>query len=375
MISGSDEPGEGEHKLFAYIRNFPIIHELLPTVIYGLDADLIMLTINHLPITKNLYLFRETPHFIKHIDSTLNPDEIYMMDIPELASIITADMNNNKPVNSKQEENRLYDYILLCFFLGNDFMPHFPALNIRTSGIYRLISAYKHVIGNTDKNLTNGRVIYWNNIRKLVEHLSESEYKYIIEEYKKRENGEKRALVIADTPEEQEEKALFIPTTQRQVEKYINPMAPCWEHRYYKSLFHIDIDNDRRKQICINYMEALEWTMKYYTTGCPDWSWYYKYDYAPLLSDLVKYIPVFDTTFVKTQSSIPIHPYIQLAYVLPKESLYLLPEEVKDKLLKNHDEWYGDEWPLQWAFCKYFWEAHAIMPEISLDKLQATIGK
>lgn len=62
ITSCSDECGEGEHKLFEHIRRFPDFHRELNTVIYGLDADLIMLSINHLPISTNIYLFRETPH-------------------------------------------------------------------------------------------------------------------------------------------------------------------------------------------------------------------------------------------------------------------------------------------------------------------------
>ena len=43
--------------------------------------------------------------------------------------------------------------IFLCFFLGNDFMPHIPSVNIRTSGIDYLMNAYKDTIGNTNENL------------------------------------------------------------------------------------------------------------------------------------------------------------------------------------------------------------------------------
>ena len=64
MVSTSEECGEGEHKLFDYIRKNPKEHADQVTVIYGLDADLIMLSINHLPISPNIYLFRETPEFI-----------------------------------------------------------------------------------------------------------------------------------------------------------------------------------------------------------------------------------------------------------------------------------------------------------------------
>jgi 5'-3' exonuclease len=116
ITSCSDECGEGEHKLFEHIRRFPDFHRELNTVIYGLDADLIMLSINHLPISTNIYLFRETPHFIKSINSELEPNESYLMDIPELAKIITLDMNNGEELTTEQQKNRIYDYIFLCFF-------------------------------------------------------------------------------------------------------------------------------------------------------------------------------------------------------------------------------------------------------------------
>jgi 5'-3' exonuclease len=135
ILSTSYDAGEGEHKIFQYIRDKSDEHSDSYTVIYGLDADLIMLSINHLPICKNIYLYRETPEFIKSIDNSLEPNESYLMDIPELTNIITKDMNNGLDFVKEQQQNRIYDYIFLCFFLGNDFMPHFPALNIRTGGI------------------------------------------------------------------------------------------------------------------------------------------------------------------------------------------------------------------------------------------------
>jgi 5'-3' exonuclease len=373
IVSGSDEPGEGEHKLFEYIRTFPEEHQNVNTIIYGLDADLIMLSINHLPISTQIYLFRETPEFIKSINADLEPNESYLMDIPELARIITLDMNNGEVLTTEQHRNRIYDYIFLCFFLGNDFMPHFPAVNIRTGGVDKMLNAYKATIGGTPENLTDGKKIIWKNVRKLVQTLANSEEEFIKTEMKGRDRREKQMLPDS-TPEEKYKKFEAIPTYERSLEKYINPFHPDWQTRYYKSLFNVDIDDVRRKQICVNYLEGLEWTMKYYTSGCADWRWSYQYNYPPLFCDLLQYIPYFDTEFVVKKPANPVTDLVQLCYVLPRQSLKFLPEPLCNKLLKEHSDWYDTDCDYVWAYSRYFWEAHVNLPHIDIDELEKFVS-
>jgi 5'-3' exonuclease len=374
IISGSDHCGEGEHKLFEHIRQNNEEHKDANTVIYGLDADLIMLSINHLPISKNIYLFRETPHFIKSISSELDPNESYIMDIPELARTITLDMNNGAPLTTEQQKNRIYDYIFLCFFLGNDFMPHFPSVNIRTGGVDKMLNAYKATIGNTNENLTDGKKIYWKNVRKLVQFLADNEEDFIKNETKMRDKKE-RNFMPDITPEDKFKKFEAIPTYERSLEKFINPFKPNWQVRYYKTLFNVDIDETRRKQICRNYLEGLEWTMKYYTSGCPDWRWKYNYNYPPLLCDLILYIPYFDTSFVGINKPNPVTELVQLCYVLPKQSLQFLPDKLYNNLLKHHSEWYNTDCDFVWAYCRYFWESHVNLPHIDIYELEDFVKK
>jgi 5'-3' exonuclease len=374
IVSCSNNCGEGEHKIFQHIRDNPIEHSSQNTVIYGLDADLIMLSINHLPIAPNIYLFRETPEFIKSINSELEPNESYVLDIPELANTITIDMNNGFELSNEQQKNRIYDYIFLCFFLGNDFMPHFPAVNIRTGGVDKMLQAYKATIGNTNENLTDGKNINWKNVRKLVQFLADNELEFIKKEHKIRDRREKIKLPNV-TPEEKMNNFVNIPAFERTVEKYINPFKENWQHRYYKSLFDIEIDDIRRKQICINYLEGLEWTMKYYTTGCPDWRWCYQYNYPPLLCDLIHYIPYFDTEFVKQKECSPVSDIVQLCYVLPRQSLQFLPENLYKALIKHHLNLYTTECDFSWAYCKYFWECHPNLPHIDISILEDFVNK
>ena len=370
VVSCSGDVGEGEHKIFDYIRNNQTHHKNTTTVIYGLDADLIMLTLNHLHIAPNMLLYRETPHFISSIDRTLCPNESYLLDIPLFGNVLARDLNDNKEPDTNQKRNRVFDYIFLCFLLGNDFLPHFPALNIRTTGIERLLSAYRNVVGTTNENLVNGTSVVWKNVRKLIQELAKHEETMIKEEYVTRN---KQSNAVSRRRMDPEEAFLSIPLLDRKEELYINPYENGWEERYYSTLFDLRIDDLRRKQISINYLEGLEWTFKYYTQGCVDWRWTYDYDYPPLLVDLFKYIPSFDATMVDNSNAEPVSELVQLSYVLPGVSLGLLPKTIEIALRKYYPHCYGEQHEFCWAFCRYFWEAHALMPSFDINALEKLI--
>ena len=432
IVSSSMESGEGEHKIFEYIRKYPEYHNSpdTTTLIYGLDADLIMLTLNHLHITnnKNMYLFRDTPEFIKSIDSSLDANCDYLLDIPELAVAIVDYMHqqgigdggeNNTSASASAsastldtmalQTNRIKDYIFLCFLLGNDFLPHFPAVNIRTGGIHILLNVYRETLGrDTTKFLTKSdsetatNTIQWKNFNEFVSHIAKTEDSLLMEEHKRRDKAEKRIGYQSQSQSQSQSKShtyernernntkstlqqtdevlgtdiykidelLTLPMKERSVEKYINPFQHDWEYRYYKSLFDMEITDERKRQICMNYLEGLEWTYNYYTTGCIDWRWCYKFHYAPLFKDLVKYIPYMNTDFLQKKEKHAIEDIVQLCYVLPKANLNLLPFNVNIILLQRLGHLYGEDYDFKWAYCRYFWERHAELPTLNIEMLE-----
>ena len=373
IVSGSDQRGEGEHKIFDYIRTNSYQHENQTTVIYGLDADLIMLSLNHLRICKKIYLYREAPEFIGSINSDLNPDEGYLLNINELGKEIVLELNNNRRAKQENEKNKLYDYIFLCFFLGNDFLPHFPSLNIRTNGIHTILNAYKEVFKNSNVNkgnLTNGTKIYWNNVFKLISYLADNEYQNIIDEYKIRDRLEKRNFKNT-TDEDKKMKYLMIPIKNRAKEHFINPYESQWQTRYYETLFLTMDSKKLKRDVCLNYLEGLEWVINYYSNKCIDWTWHYKYNYPPLFQDLKKYVPRFTTKFIKphSQSNENVHELVQLAYVLPRQSLHLLGS-LEKSLLKKMPDSYTKNLQFEWSYCKYIWESHLILPYLDIKELK-----
>lgn len=343
FISGSDDAGEGEHKIMSHIRNHIQPHHTI--CIYGLDADLIMLALQHLYITPHIHLLRESPHFYLQ---GLEPNQLYLLNIHKLSTYIT----------NEYKLHSIDDYIFSCFLMGNDFLPHFPALNIRTGGIHKVLKEYK-------QPLILNKQIQWTNLKELITSLSQHEETYIKNEHKKRDRFEKN-YPKPTTHEEHEQYKLLTPSLERTTEKNINPFNPQWQSRYYKSLFP---NNHNLNHICNNYLQGLEWTFHYYNGNCIDWNWTYKYHYPPLLQDLQHHIQ--NKTYLPTNHSQPITPITQLCYVLPEKSLYLLPPHIyKQTQHLLHTKIQGE----LWAYCKYHWERHLIINDIDLESLTHTIN-
>ena len=385
IVSAADVPGEGEHKMFQYIRDNNNTDETV--AVYGLDSDLIMLAIFHCQLFDNIFIFREAPEFMKSsIPITpVTPNEPYFMDIKLLTEGILNTMQCSVPLQCGipgqcvypgqciiPSKTRIYDYVFLCFFLGNDFLPHFPSLNIRTHGIQTLIETYRIYIGNyPDRGFISmeDKTINWQWVSLFISQLARYEHQYILEEYVARNKFGKR--IYPETTAKDKENAFNnIPIIYRAEEHYIYPQEKFWEERYYKALFSTlrKSDEDIRK-LCLNYLEGLEWVFKYYTQGCPDWKWKYNYNYPPLLCDLQRFVPHFKTDFIKPNANVPFLPRVQLAYVLPREQLYLLNLKNEKMILDGYSHLYPHTCDFQWTFCRYFWEAHTKLPEISLTTL------
>jgi 5'-3' exonuclease len=368
IFSGSDEPGEGEHKIFNKIRN-DNNHKNQDTIVYGLDADLIMLCLHHKHLCKSINLYRETPHFIKQLNKSLNPNEQYILNIDILSDKIIETMTSNKNLD---KDDLIHDYIFICFLLGNDFIPHHPSFNIRKNGIFTLLDCYKHLNKNNKQFiLTKNSTILWSNFRKYISLLSEMEEELLQGEHEHRDKFENK-YIPNKTEEERLNKFGILPSYDRSTEHFINPFENGWQSRYYNSLFHIQNDTNRIKNICFNYLEALEWTFTYYTKGCKDWKWKYNYNYAPLYKDLIKYIPFFDTDLLETKQPDIIPNIVQLSYVLPETSYSLLPKNVEN-LLRNKFNTNGP-YKLSWSYTKYFYETHVDFPDIDINKLQQEIS-
>jgi len=314
-VSTSREPGEGEHKLFEWIRCEKPTGN---TFVYGLDSDLIILALQHLHLSPGIALLRETPAFTRS-------NGLQLLNVTLLATQIELLLGAGK----------LADYIFLTFFLGNDFMPHFPALNLRTKGLDILLKTYKEQVGKNETLIT-GTEIHWKVVQKLIFGLAGRESADVAREY-----ADRGVVAVDDVPEN-------IPRLRREVEHYINPPTPYWEDRYYSILLKVEAANI--KSVCVDFYRMLEWNAMYYVNGCSDWRLYYPHAYPPLLRDLSKH-PYQSGNHGAPSTTEPHTEEELLKFIFPASAAHYA--SVPYTPVQQTPEVY-------WAFCTFDWESHLL---------------
>ena len=60
----------------------------------------------------------------------------------------------------------------MCFFVGNDFLPHIPNLSIRDGGIDALLCIYEFNLTETDNYLTNNGELDLKQLAKFLEKMA-----------------------------------------------------------------------------------------------------------------------------------------------------------------------------------------------------------
>lgn len=338
ILSGSDKEGEGEFKIFNYMKkeNNKENH-----IIYGLDADLIMLSLMNYPY--NIFLYRETKHF--EYLNYVKKDTHYVLNTKMLAKQISFILNDKNIKNACQQ------YCFLCFFCGNDFLPHCPSIFLRGGDLNYLLDIFKKI----KKNIVNGKMIDKDVLIQLFELLSEDEN----EKMKQHIEWKKKRKCNNLTPEE---KLNSLPLKDMEIETILYQ----YPEYYNKLLLNVEDDTD----ICINYIEMLQWTLHYYNGDLVDNTKYYKMNYSPRFSSLKNC----DFDLSVNRKYIKINPLSQLIYVLPYEDYHLIPYNLYN-LLTIMEQLKETNFKIQYAFCRYFWESHVTFNDVCLISINDYINK
>ncbi|KAI9784660.1 MAG: 5'-3' exoribonuclease 2 [Peltula sp. TS41687] len=150
---------------------------------------------------------------------------------------------------------------------------------------------------------------------------------------------------------------------------------PGYADRYYEQKFGVDRkDKDFRTKVAHAYAEGLAWVLLYYFQGCPSWTWYYPYHYAPFAADFVG----LESMEIEFEKGIPFKPFEQLMGVLPATSKHAIPEVFHELMTEEDSEiidFYPEEFPIDLNGKKFAWQGVALLPFIDEKRLLEAMGK
>lgn len=344
IFSSEKVPGEGEHKLVKYVRDYGDEKESF--MIHGMDADLIMLSLaTH---KENFHILRENPYRYEQ--------EYYYINMVEIRqNLVNALLCDQSLLPDYIHIN---DFITMIFLTGNDFLPHLPTIEILSGGVENLFETYRNVVKSHGTLTNNVGNINLEALQTFLGTLGNFEKEFLVEKRSKPIN-------FPDTLLEKHTKLGDQGEYKLDWEKY--------RKEYYLSKMGCKTEKDIEKA-CIKYIEGIQWVLTYYTKGVPSWKWFYPYYYAPFVSDITNYMLSYQKIdYPRTQ---PYLPFMQLLCVLPKESSNLLPNPLNIIMNSNKTkEFYPDDIIVDMDGKHNSWEGVVVLPNVDFSIIEKEYEK
>ena len=262
IISDTSQPGEGEHKIVLELRKIPE-NERKSVCVYGLDADLILICLQHNKLSESMFLLRESAEFN---DPKLKEAEFATLNIQSLFLQLPIDIEQYIALS------------ILCF--GNDFMPNLAMFSLRESGYDRALQLYQ--------NCKKPNLLTPEGRKTFLNCAAVQEFQVLKERILLRKRPEEKCLLGRDP-------------------------------KLFKKKFNLHIlDNASPQKVTEAFWKTFHWTLEYFMTSLPpNWDWVYPYADAPLITDIVS----FPETSVTERNPLNFTLTQQLQFIMPKISL------------------------------------------------------
>lgn len=357
-VSGIGEPGEGEHKIMRWLRESK---GLAGAIIYGLDADLILLSmLVGSECGLSLWLLREKQEFGgKMITDADGEQEYTFMNLDEFKG----------RVGVKGDIESTLNYVALMSLMGNDFLPHSLTHKLNDDGHDCALKEFRAMCQKKiwlvkDKKIQLSVLL---DICKRWSADEDDRMFHMIQ--KKREQAERGVGKGMDESEglplEWNVESVFLNTQGRLLEN--------WRDEYWRAIHPDGIL--RSEVLCKEYVYGCQWIVDYYTGNQVNKSWIFSSWIPPLWSDLVKWLEINKEVPSISIEDITIQPAEQLAMVLPLESWGL----VRDRGLRRLPALAPQMWPMKFEFFslgrKWLWECEARIPVLTAVRLREILSE
>lgn len=358
-ISDTSEPGEGEHKILQWLRSKKSEPERT-TIVYGLDADLILLC---LLAGGPIFLLREAMAFGKMI--RLEGSKEVELGFFQVETLRTS-LQRGKEWNKEQ----FYDYIFGMSFCGNDFLPTGLSLRIRDEGHAILLSGLD-ALWKSKKHLVSfspdGHAIpNAEGLLAFARWIAGQEERLILTTIKRKMTARMGESDEDNLPlkEQAEQPLVYTHATHGTL------LKPGWQTTY-ASLALGDSSVDHRKKRVADFWQGWCWILDYYQGLPVDLEWVYPSGYPPSWADLCEHF-VLPTAVSPAESgvSIPLKPTEQLALVLPLSSWGLLLKTEFRNLPANVPQYWPQGFAVETFGKRFGWECEPMIPMLTPSRMR-----
>ena len=399
VVSGSDVPGEAEHKIMDSIR-YDRTQDLLEkakrndqtpylptTAIFSPDSDLIILAlISQIPnmllvFEQKDFMFNDDVPDMKKIGQEPWAPPLELLSCSILRDYLTLEF---KPFFKDFEfkiDRLLDDLVIVLALCGNDFVPKAPSLIINKNIIDSFFTFYKELIPITGWITDNSNLnepINFNTLSKFFMVFQRYEYDWFLACSRDKS---------AETDESEDFEDDFNSfDNEKAIEEYIAHMnsfdkmfsdLPYYElndlklkysindpgflkqekRKYYRKRFNLPTPQDasgedhlKIQDILKSYYDTVIFVFLYYTrSGTPDWDFMYKYTFAPCLSDIINYT-VESCPFKPNEAGVPRRSVEAYFSAQPFSSYTQLPITF-NKSLKKSLQYFNTDGTLEEFFC------------------------
>ncbi|XP_011011029.1 PREDICTED: 5'-3' exoribonuclease 4-like isoform X2 [Populus euphratica] len=446
ILSDANVAGEGEHKIMSYIRlqrNLPGFDPNTRHCLYGLDADLIMLALAsheiHFSILredlgnastggkslkeKHRLMKRrklngdseQVGKFAENIEKHISGMKFQFLNVWILREYLAYDLRIPDTTLKVDLERVIDDFVFMCLFVGNDFLPHIPSLEISEGAIDLLMAVYKKEFAQMGGYLTNSFEINLIRVEHFVQALGSHESAIFRRRNQMQKEREIRFQRISKRPQAfHSSKSLFDDGVSESCKSSVkletaplsqnrqNPRSMAikesnhfssngtsavvdkiklgeegWKERYYAEKFEAKSEDERdtiRRHAVLKYVEGICWVMHYYYEGVCSWQWFYPYHYAPFASDFYGC----DQLEIHFTLGEPFKPFDQLMAVLPAASAHALPLFYRKLMMDASSpilDFYPTDFELDNNGKRFSWQAICKLPFIEESRLVSEITK
>jgi 5'-3' exonuclease len=368
-VSAADEAGEGEQKLMAWVRaRAAATLAGKEIVVYGLDADLIVLSLLGLartaPQVAGWKLLRELAEF----ERGGRGGAYGALDVKELLAILAP--------SGMPAAEWMLEYVCAMSFLGNDFLPHSLTVKMRDGGHDTMCRALSDLHTRGLRLVDAGGAVQpvaaaefiagWAGTEEglLVEAV---EHKYKMRAPPPRTDAERAMARVQNLPIEWREEGAVATGIGSDGGA---TLTADWRETYYARWLR----GAGAVQAVDEFKRGLQWIMDYYQGKPVSYSWYFPWNLPPLWGDLHAGLLATSGGLKAAPVSAPVAPQEQLAMVLPMSSWGLVRRADLRALPAKAPAF----WPTHFGFFsagkRWMWECEAEVPILSVERLRGLLA-